>query len=228
MSKFGSIFKENWGIKLAAIALSILVLFHVKTEGDGEIVFNVPVELEGIADSLTWTGEMPASVSVTFSGKLKNLIKLRLGSLRIPVDLSEAGPGRFQRTLSPGDVPVGEGLEVAVSHFAGPNLVDILIEKKVSRYLPVAPVRSGKPAAGFRVVERPTVRPESVLVTGPASRVSQVDSIHTGTIDLSERKQSFSVRVRLDTMDGVLRCDREVVEVFVPVAAEESDSSKSQ
>jgi YbbR domain-containing protein len=226
MSKFRSIFRENWGIKLAAVALSVLVLFHVKTEGDGDIVFSVPVELEGIPDSLTWTGETPGSMSVTLSGKLKNLIKLRLASLRISIDLSEAGPGRFQRTLSAGDVPVPEGSDVAVSHFAGPDRVDILIEKKVSRAVPVVPLLSGEPAEGFYIAERPTAQPEAVSVTGPASRMSAVDSVYTNAIDVSGRKQSFSLKVRLDTMDGVLSCDSDIVEVFVLVANERPEPSR--
>ncbi|KPJ60080.1 MAG: hypothetical protein AMJ46_08175 [Latescibacteria bacterium DG_63] len=219
MSTFRSIFKENWGIKIAAIALSILVLFHVRTEGDGEIAFNVPVELRGIPDSLAWTGEVPGSVSVTLSGKLKNLIKLRLVSLRIPVDLAEAGPGRFQRTLSAGDVPVPEGSDVAVSHFAGPSQIDIVIERKISATVPVIAILTGEPAEGFCVVEAPTVFPESVVVTGPVSAVSAVDSVYTNPIDVSGRKQSFSVKAGVDRAGGRFSCDNEIVEVFVIVTA---------
>jgi YbbR domain-containing protein len=220
MSKFGSFFRENWAIKVAALALSVLVLFHVKTEGDGEVMFDVPVELEGIPDSLTWTGEAPRSVSVTFTGKLKNLIKLRLGSLRIHVDLAQAGPGRFQRTLSVGDVPVPEGSDVAVSEFAGPDRIDIVIERKISRTVPVAPLLEGGLSQGLLVDMDLRVNPPEVGVTGPASVVSTLDSIYTAPIVLSGRRGTVSVRAGLDKSGKALHFDRDFVEVVVNTIAD--------
>ncbi|UCF78680.1 MAG: YbbR-like domain-containing protein [Candidatus Eiseniibacteriota bacterium] len=226
MSLAGSIFRENLGIKLAALALSILVLFHVRTERQGEVAFQVPVELTGIPDSLAWGGAAPGSVSVTLRGKLKNLIKLRLGSLRIPVDLTQAVPGRFQRTLSAGDVPFPEESDVSVSHFGGPSRIDILIERKISRAVPVAPVLVGELPQFFGLTEAPTVYPATVVVTGAASAVSKVDSVYTEPIDLSGKRQSFSTRTRLDAAGGSFSCDVEVVEVFVALAGEGSESSR--
>ena len=76
MGIVGRVFRENLGIKIAAIVLSLLVFFYVRTQKEGELTFKVSVELKGIPDSLTWTGEVPDQVSVTLSGKLRNVIKL--------------------------------------------------------------------------------------------------------------------------------------------------------
>jgi YbbR domain-containing protein len=220
MSTVGRIFRENLGIKIVAIVLALLVFFYVRTQREGELTLKVFVELKGIPDSLTWTGDVPNQVSVTFSGKLRNLIKLRLAPLRIPVDLSQAGPGRFQRTLSAADVPLSEGSNVAVSRFVGPERIDIVIEKRVSKAVRVVPVLVGRPMEGFALTGPPTAFPETVSVNGAASVVGSTDSLFTEPVDISQRRQSFSARVRLNLEDKALTCGTQVVEVFVGVGAE--------
>jgi len=214
------LFRENLGIKIAAIVLSLLVFFYVRTEREGELVFRVGVELKGIPDSLTWTGEAPNQVSVAFSGRLRNLLRLRLGSLDIPIDLSQTGPGRFQRELSAADVPIPEGSNVAISHFAGPARIDIMIERKISRPIRVVPLLTGIPGAGFSIRPDPSADPDSVVVSGASSLVSAVDSLLTEPVDVSQRRQSFSARAKILLPSKALKCSAQFVQVFVPVNPE--------
>ncbi|MCX5800257.1 MAG: CdaR family protein [Candidatus Eisenbacteria bacterium] len=220
MSMFARIFRENVGIKIAAIVLSLLVFSYVRAQKEGELTSRVSVELKGIPDSLAWTGEVPSQVSVTFSGKLRNLIELRIAPLRIPVDLSQAGPGRFQRTLSAADVPLPEVSGVVVTHFAGPERIDIVIEKRISKAVRVIPVLVGDLAEGLGLTAQPVALPESVSVNGAASVVASTDSLLTAPIDVSQKRQSFSTKVRLDLQGKALKCDAQVVEVYVEVGAE--------
>ena len=220
MNIMRKIFRENLGIKIAAILLSLLVFFYVRTQREGEITFRVPVQLVGLPDSLTWTGELPDQVSVTFSGKIRNLIRLRLGSLRIPVDVSGAEVGRFQRTLSAADVPTPEGSLVAISHFPGPDRIDIMIEKKISKAVRVAPLLVGTLIEGFALTAPPVAVPDTVTIYGAASAVTATDSLFTRPVDISQRRQSFSARVRLDLQERVFKSTTQVVEVFVSVGAE--------
>jgi YbbR domain-containing protein len=217
MNALGRVFRENLGIKLAAIVLSLLVYFHVRTEREDDLTFRVPVVLKGLPDSLTWTGEMPKDVSVTLSGKLKNLLKLRLSPMHIAVDVSQAGPSRFQRTLSSGDVPLPEGSNLLVTHFAGPEQLDILIERRMSKPVRVLPRVLGRPPRGYVLVEPATVAPESTIVTGPASVVSLTDSLYTEPIDVTARKAPFSQKVRLDAKGKPYTSSASAVEVFLDV-----------
>jgi YbbR domain-containing protein len=223
MSTIGKIFQENLGIKIASVFLALLVFFYVKTQREGELTFKVSVELKGLPDSLTWVGDLPNQVSVSFSGKLRNLIRLRLSSVRIPVDLSQAGPGRFQRTLSAADVSLPEGSNVAVSHFLGPERINIQIEKRVSKAVRVIPLLVGSPLKGFALKAPAVAFPETVSVDGAASVVGSIDSLLTVPIDVSERRQSFSAKVKLDLENKAVVCDTQVVEVFVKVGAESLD-----
>jgi YbbR domain-containing protein len=220
MSALGSVFRYNLGIKIAAIALALLVYFHVRTEREDELTFRVPVALKGLPDSLTWTGEMPKEVTVTLSGRLKNLLRLRLSSMHIDVDVARAGPGRFQRTLSSGDVPVPDGSNLLVTHFAGPEQMDILIERKMSKRVRVLPLVSGRPPQGHVLAGLPTAAPESTTVTGPASIVSLTDSLYTEPIDISARRESFSQKVKLDTKGKPYTSSSSGVEVFVSMEPE--------
>lgn len=220
MDVLGRVFRENLGIKLAAIALSFLVYFHVRTEREEERTFRVPVELKGLPDSLTWTGEMPEDVSVTLSGKLKNILRLRLTPLSIDVDVSRAGPGRFQRVLSSGDVPVPAGSNLLVTHFAGAEHLDIVIERKMSKQVRILPLIAGRPPQGYVLTGPPTAVPESTTVSGPASIVSLTDSLYTEPIDVSARSESFSQRVGLDLEGKPYTSSESLVEAFVSIEAD--------
>jgi YbbR domain-containing protein len=220
MDFFRSLFRDNPGIKIAAIVLALLVYFHVRTEREDELTYRVPVVLKGLPDSLTWTGDVPEEVTVTVSGRLKNLIRLRLSSMHITVDVSQAGPGRFQRTLSSGDVPIPAGSNLLITHFAGPEGMDILIERKMSKRVLVVPVVSGRPPSGFVLTGLPTAAPDSSTVTGPSSIVSLTDSLYTEPVDVSARRASFSQRVKLDTKGKHYASSSATVEVFVTVEPE--------
>ena len=220
MNALGRVFRENLGIKLAAIALALLVYFHVRTEREDELTFRVPVVLKGLPDSLTWTGEIPRDVNVTLSGRLKNLIRLRLAPVHIDVDVSQAGPGRFQRTLSSGDVPLPAGSNLLVTHFAGPEQLDILIERKMSKQVRVMPLVLGRPPQGYVLTGAPTASPESTSVTGPASVVSLTDSLYTEPIDVTARREPFSQRVRLDVKGKPYTSSATAVQVFMSIEPE--------
>ncbi len=220
MNALGRVFRENLGIKLAAIVLALLVYFHVRTEREDELTFRVPVVLKGLPDSLTWTGEIPKDINVVLSGKLKNLLKLRLAPMHVAVDVSKAGPGRFQRTLSSGDVPVPAGSNLLVTHFAGPERLDILIERKMSKPVRVLPQVLGRPPHGYVMTGPATASPESTTVTGPASVVSLTDSLYTEPIDVTARKAPFSQKVRLDARGKLYTSSAAAVEVFVDIKPE--------
>jgi len=220
MSALGRVFRENLAIKLAAITLALLVYFHVRTEREDELTFRVPVVLKGLPDSLTWTGEAPKDVTVAMSGKLKNLLRLRLSSPHIDVDVSQVGSGRFQRTLSSGDIPVPAGANLLVTHFAGPDQLDIVIERKMSKQVRVTPLVSGKPPEGYVLTGYPTAVPESTTVTGPASVVSLMDSLYTEPLDVSARRASFSQRIKLDAKGKPYTSSLSAAEVFVSIQAE--------
>ncbi len=220
MSVLRDVFTDNLVIKVAAILLALLVYFHVRTERQEELTFRVPVELEGLPDSLTWTGQIPQEVSVGMSGKLKDLLKLRISPVRISVNVADAGPGRFQRSLSAADVPVGEDSGVMVTHVPDPVRIDILIERKLTKTVPVFPVIEGEALPGVFLAKAPLSTPESTTVTGPESVVSGIDSVYTEPIDISRRREPFSLTVRLDPRGRTFTTSVSSVDVFVELEAE--------
>ena len=122
--------------------------------------------------------------------------------------------------LSAADVPLSEGSNVAVSHFAGPERIDIMIERKLSKVVRVVPVLIGNLPEGLVLTSPPVAFPETVSVYGAASAVAATDSLFAEPVDISLKKQSFSARVKLNLQGRVLKCDTQVVEVFVAVGAE--------
>lgn len=92
---------------------------------------------------------------------------------------------------------------------------------RVGRTVNIVPNIQGTPAEGFRVGNT-QVSPPSVTVNGPADILAQLVVVSTAPIDVSGRKESFSVYdVALSLPAGLQVIDRNTVNVEVQIEAEQ-------
>ncbi|MBM3316476.1 MAG: YbbR-like domain-containing protein [Candidatus Eisenbacteria bacterium] len=182
----GRIF-HNSGTKLVALALALLLYAHVFTSRESEITMDVPLQLQGVPEGLTWSGEMPASARVRFRGVGVDLLKLRsrVEPSRVRVDVMGARPGHFQRPLVAEDVVTAPGLGVQALEIVSPREIVLRFDQLLARRLPVRPATVGRVAAGYTVQGRVVVEPESVLVRGPAAVLSGTEHLGTEPVDLT-------------------------------------------
>ena len=83
-----------------------------------------------------------------------------------------------------------------------------------SRTLPVSPVVTGTPAAGFEVASV-TVEPSVVTVEGDADELVELERIDTVAIPVTGLSSDSTVEVALATPTGVIPLDRDTVEVTI-------------
>lgn len=100
--------------------------------------------------------------------------------------------------------------------------VQILVFANVdSRVIPVSPIVTGTPAAGFEVATV-TVEPTVVTVKGDAERLAALESVDTAPVSVSGASKTVNVSVILDPPDEVSPLDVTEVTVIVtlrPVTA---------
>jgi hypothetical protein len=164
---------ENLGLQLASLLLALLVYAHVVTEQERESVVQIPIAAVGLADTLTSVGELPPRVAVKVRGKWKDLIRLGLTRPFLSIDLAAAKPGMFRTSITADDIsrraiPPELSRLVSVTEVLDPRSVDLAIEPKATRSLPVRARIVGTPAPGYVLDQDPEVQPESVTVMGPA------------------------------------------------------------
>jgi len=221
---------ENLGLKLASLLLALLLYAHVVTEQERESIVLIPIAAVGLADSLTSVGELPPRVAVKVRGKWKDLIRLSLTRPFLSIDLAGAKPGTFQTSITADDIsrraiPPELARLVSVTEVRDPRSVDLAIEPKATRSLPVRARVVGRPAPGYVLVREPAVEPDSVQVVGPAKLIREIDTLYTVAVDITGERERIQRLVALALPANVANLETRRCVVTIRIDKAEPDSS---
>jgi YbbR domain-containing protein len=220
---------ENLGLKIASVLLALLLYAHVVTDQEREQVVQIPLAAVGLADTLTSVGQIPPRVAVKVRGKWKDLIRLSLTRPFLSIDLASARPGEFRTTITSEDIsrraiPPELSRVVTVNEVLEPRSVDLAIEPKATRSLPVRARIVGTPALGYVLDRVPDVEPESVRVMGPARLVQEIDTVYTQAVDITGEREKIQRQVSLALPANVANLETRRCVVTIRLAREDSDS----
>lgn len=188
---------HNLGIKILCLIMALLLWLQAAATSEVEEILRLPVQVVGLPDSLTVVASrLPESISVRVRGSRLQLLSADLfdrqkGSVRL--DLEGRAPGRHRYDVSVLDVDApGTPLDIV------PEVsLEIQVEQRVTRELPVELVTAGTLPEGVVFVTKLDVAPLLVEVVGPQSLVDGVESIKTMPLNLDGRASSFSERLSL-------------------------------
>lgn len=208
---------ENLGLKLAALLLALVVYLNVYTDRPADMIVSFPLELEGLADSLAIAGPVPAVMQAELRGTGKQLLRLRVTEPPIKVSLVGVLPGRFSRALKVEDLPIipGEGIEV--ERLVGPSALQIQIDRRLVRRLPVAARVNGIPAPGFVWAGEVIARPEILEVSGPERAFAGLDSVRLRPVTIAGKRDTVKSQETPDVLPEGCTVDPGVVRVLVPL-----------
>lgn len=206
---------DNLGLKLTALLLAVAVYLNVYTDRPATMLLSFPVEFTDLPDSLALYGPAPAVVQAQMRGTGKQLIGMRVREPRLRISLLGAGLGRFSRALQPADLPMsGDG--VTVENLIGPRMIEIDIDHKATRSVPVAARVEGQPAAGYAFDGGVSLDPARVDVTGPVRALDELDSLALESVNVTGRRDT--VRAELGPESLPDWCDSKPSLVQVKVA----------
>lgn len=193
---------DNWPAKVLSIAIAIVLFMFHRMSALEERFFSVPLNIES-NETLVPASSYPRMVRVTLKGEanvinpiIENDIEPYLdltrytekGVYNVPVLIRRKGTAAG---VDPLEVQV-EPLEIAIS-----------VEEKLTRTVPVTPSFRGFLESGYELASY-EIEPSLVDVSGPASLVLSVDDVMTDFIELTGRKEDFSVFVNLLNRDSLL------------------------
>lgn len=192
---------ENWPYKLAALVLAILLWFNVAAERRQE--HPVPTRLEVQVRDPNWViTEAPDRVRTTFQGRGGDIFSLPMNPpiIRRVID-SVSGP-IMTLDLSPSMVSYDRDLKIdpVAVH---PSQVEIHLERRISRKVPVAARLDLSAASGFTIVRPIRLQPESVTVRGPRSALASIDSLDTEKVAMEDLGQSVTRELPLAPPKGI-------------------------
>lgn len=197
-------FTENWTLKLAALALAILLWLAVRADAPKQAVFrNIPVEVDLRDPDWRLEGDpQPSAVNVTVVGSTPALIDLAGNPPRIvlPVDRVNDSMETQVVTLQWVELPPGvDGREVRVVALY-PDTIRLRYERLASRSLPVKVRLRGDLPDGLALEVPIQTNPAVVEVRGPARALAQLDSVPLLPVQLSGLRANTNVPARVDTV----------------------------
>ncbi len=183
---------DDLGIKLVSLLVAVLVYLHVSTDREQALSMRLPLGLRDLSDSLMVTSVQPGHARVRLEGRGRDIYVAVLQGARVEYSLKDAGPGKLHHVLTPHDVQIPGGLGVRASEVLEPETLEVHLERRSHRRLPVRVVAS---AGGAALDVRAT--PDSVDVEGPQSLMRAMEAVETAPVAHGAGGPGKEIRVDL-------------------------------
>jgi hypothetical protein len=193
MSLLRSLLFDNLGLKLVALLLSVLVYLNVYTDRPATQIVSFPLQITDLPDSLALAGPIPAAVQAELRGTGKQLIRMRITEPPFKLSLAGVGVGRYERALSAADLPLPASDAIQVERIVSPRTVELQVDRRVTRRLPVAARVTGVPSSGVFWGGGIRLEPRVLEVTGPEGALAALDSVRLAPVVIAGRRDTVRV-----------------------------------
>lgn len=204
---------ENFGLKVTAVVMAIILWFFVISKGQSEISLDVPMELKNIPQGLESIKQAVKSVNVSLKGQDRILRNMKPSDVRVHIDLSRAKKGKGIYYINKDDVRIPPTINITG---ITPSSAWIVLEETIIKTVPVNAITVGSPKEGF-VTSSVEVSPKDVAIEGVRTETGKVKFLRTEPVDISEADKTFTQIVRIDTAGRNIRTDMHEVSVRVVI-----------
>lgn len=200
MARVPAALVRNWQLKLSALGLSVFLWALVQTEPLSQETFAaVPVVVQ-VADT-AWTtagAPTPEVVELRLGGPAREIIRLARDGTRVRVPVTSVGSADTVITLQRDWVELGQGAGVTVESIS-PATLRVTFERAVTATVSVSLRIQGSLPSELALSSPLEMNPATVVVRGPESRLSGLDSIPVAALDLSRVRESDIFTLPVDT-----------------------------
>jgi len=187
---------HNWPLKLSALVLSVLLWVLVSAEETTSQLVRIPVQVE-VPPGLALAAPVP-EVRALVTGSGREMIKLYATPPVIRAFVpAGALPPHWRFDVAPSSIQLPPNAKVTVQDVE-PRVMDITLDREVSRDIPVALRAVIEPESGYAMAGW-AVAPTHVRVSGARSIVTLLDSVPTELIEVRGVTERFERSVAVDT-----------------------------
>lgn len=181
---------DKWPSKVVCLVIAIFLYFFHQASLIDSKTFVVPLQIEenGI---VMHVGSVPSSVAVVVRTSDEIIKSVLATDIKASVSLDTITT-KGSYTL-PVKITLSENL-MAYDPFEvrlKDDTITIDVDKKVSKYLPMAPSIVGEVAHGYEI-DSVNISPSTIEISGPESIVNAIDKIYTTRINVSNAETNFS------------------------------------
>lgn len=187
---------ENFGWKLLSLVAAFFIWVNIASEPELSAIVAAPVEYKNFPKDLEISSDVVETVDVEAHGPAGQLREATDSHPSAILDFSSVrGPGQRTFTLTSAEVKLPRGIQLVR---IVPAQLRFNFEHRMTRAVPVQVPFTGKLGPGMRLVST-TVKPETLTIAGPESRVQAVTTAECDAFDLTQVKadstQKLSVYV---------------------------------
>jgi hypothetical protein len=208
---------DNLGLKLVALLIAVLIYLNAYTDRPATMMVAFPVQVTDLPDSLTLTGTAPSPIRAELAGTGKQLIRLRVTEPAVKISLAGVAAGRFTRAIMPADLPLPEGVQIGVDRVVSPRTLELDIDQRATREIPVVGRLIGSPAADAMISGPIAVHPPVLRVIGPRGVLAQLDSLRLVPVSIAGRRDTLT-SVTLPDLPAWCTSEPANVEISIPMA----------
>jgi len=221
----------DWHLKLFAVLIAIFLWMMAASGHKENIRMPVDFEFEGLRPNLLILEQSVEKLDVTIRGTSRVINSLTADQISASYSLADvSSPKELTVRIFPEQIKVPAGTLVTS---VMPSSIRLKVARKATVRVPIALDIKGKPAPDFKIVSK-TSEPKSVLMEGPESVLSHVDSISTEAINVGGVTEPFAGRAYLipihplvnfvDTKSVLVRIDvqeRTTIRKFLSVSIQQ-------
>lgn len=220
MSKLTKLLFANFTYKLIAFMLGVLFWYIVQSEQVLEINRKVRVQLTPPEGFVIKGGNVQYK-DATLRGPRALLSHFPLEPITAQIKLFADKPQNIRTRI---DREYIRGWNDRIKITIYDAYVSVYIDRKLEKEIPVKQNLLGLPKEGF-VIEKTTIVPEKVLVSGAASELQRMDSISTELIDINNISESEMFESSFPTADTSMKIVPKKVSVNLTVGQKKINRS---
>lgn len=172
--------REKIQAYIFAFIFSISLWFVVNLGRDYNVTMSVPLQVTNLSEDVALKSQIPEKASVSVSGEGWNLINIYASPPTIFLSAENQQVNLFDEIRQ----QIGSVSDLNVMQ-VDPIIVNIETEEKVTKKVPVTSQVELSLRDQYGVLSEPTIQPDSVVVTGPGSRINDIERWETEETEIS-------------------------------------------
>jgi len=192
---------HNFGLKLLALIIAVILWAVVTRDPMAEIAINVPIEFHHVPENLEISSEVIPQAQIRVRGPARVLRELAQTEIHPVIDLQGVSPG--ERTFDLTTKQIRLPREVQVVQVV-PTQLRVSFDRRITREVEVKPRVTGTFASGFKILSA-SVEPNKITIVGPEHRVSLIDDAVTDPVDATGVMGSATFSTNVYIADPLVR-----------------------
>ena len=183
-----------------AMLFSVALWFIVNMGRDYNMTMMLPIEITNLPEDIALSSEVPDNAAVSVSGEGWSLFNLYINPPQVTLNVDAQQVNMFEQVRQ----QISSMSDVSVMQ-VDPMFLEIETEMRVSKKVPVESEVEINTGNQFGVLGPAQITPDSVTVTGPASRVENVLSWKTEDTAVDEASSDIEMSVDLQVPEQVAK-----------------------